>query len=115
MTRSRTGQIGIPIAIVSVVVMMVVPLPAFLLDLLFVCNIALAVLVLLISLQVKRPLEFAVFPSLLLVATMFRLALNVSSTRLVLLDGFAGKVVEAFGNFVIDSPCASVPAPSWRW
>ncbi|MEX2658077.1 MAG: flagellar biosynthesis protein FlhA [Acidimicrobiales bacterium] len=101
MTRSRTGQIGIPIAIVSVVVMMVVPLPAFLLDLLFVCNIALAVLVLLISLQVKRPLDFAVFPSLLLVATMFRLALNVSSTRLVLLDGFAGKVVEAFGNFVI--------------
>jgi flagellar biosynthesis protein FlhA len=100
-TRSRSGQIGIPIAIVSVVVMMVVPLPAFLLDFLFVINIAMAILVLLISMQVKRPLDFAVFPSFLLVATMFRLALNVSSTRLVLLDGFAGKVVEAFGHFVI--------------
>ena len=99
--RSRTGQIGIPIAIVAVVMMMVVPLPAFLLDLFFVLNIALAVLVLLISMQVQRPLDFAVFPSLLLVATLFRLALNVSSTRLVLLDGYAGKVVDAFGEFVI--------------
>jgi flagellar biosynthesis protein FlhA len=99
--RSRTGQIGIPIAIVSIVVMMVVPLPAFLLDLFFVLNIALAVLVLLMSMQVQRPLDFAVFPSLLLVATMFRLALNVSSTRLVLLDGYAGKVIAAFGEFVI--------------
>ena len=101
MIRSRTGQIGIPIAIVSIVVMMVVPLPAFLLDLLFVFNIALSVLVLLISMQVQRPLDFAVFPSLLLVATMFRLALNVSSTRLVLLNGFAGKIIAAFGDFVV--------------
>ena len=101
MIRSRTGQIGIPIAIVSIVVMMVVPLPAFLLDLFFVLNIALAVLVLLMSMQVQRPLDFAVFPSLLLVATMFRLALNISSTRLVLLDGFAGKVIAAFGDFVV--------------
>jgi flagellar biosynthesis protein FlhA len=100
-TRSRTGQIGIPIAIVSMVVMMVVPLPAFLLDLFFVANIALAVLVLLMSMQVQRVLDFAVFPTLLLVATMFRLALNVSSTRLVLLDGYAGKVIAAFGEFVI--------------
>ncbi|HEU5084065.1 MAG TPA: flagellar biosynthesis protein FlhA [Acidimicrobiales bacterium] len=101
MIRTRTGQIGIPIAIVSMVVMMVVPLPAVLLDLLFVLNIALAVLVLLVSMQVQRPLDFAVFPSLLLVATMFRLALNVSSTRLVLLDGYAGKVIAAFGEFVV--------------
>ena len=101
MIRSRTGQIGIPIAIVSMVVMMVVPVPAPLLDLFFVLNIALAVLVLLMSMQVQRPLDFAVFPSVLLVATMFRLALNVSSTRLVLLDGYAGKVIAAFGEFVV--------------
>ncbi|MDP9388761.1 MAG: flagellar biosynthesis protein FlhA [Actinomycetota bacterium] len=101
MSTSRIGQVGIPAAIIAVVVMMVVPLPAFVLDLLFVVNIAVAVLVLLMSMQVRRPLDFAVLPSLLLVATMFRLALNVSSTRLVLLDGYAGKIVEAFGNFVV--------------
>src|SRR3954454_25262102 len=81
--------------------MMVVPLPTIVLDLLIAVNITGAVLILLVSLSVTRPLDFAVFPSLLLIATMFRLALNVSATRLVLLDGFAGKVIDAFGHFVV--------------
>ncbi len=99
--RSNLGQFGVPAAIVGVVVMMVVPLPGVLLDLLLVGNLSIAVLVLLASMYVERPLDFSVFPSILLVATVFRLALNVSVTRLVLLHGDAGKVVEAFGHFVV--------------
>jgi len=99
--QSRVGQFGVPAAIVGVVVMMVVPLPAVLLDLLLVANLSIAVLVLLASMYVEKPLDFSVFPSILLVATIFRLALNVSVTRLVLLHGYAGKVVESFGHFVV--------------
>jgi flagellar biosynthesis protein FlhA len=97
----RVATVAIPIGIVAIVVMLVVPLPAFLLDILIASNIAFGLLILLLAMQVKRPLDFAVFPSLILVATLFRLALNVSSTRLVLLDGYAGKVIDAFGHFVI--------------
>jgi flagellar biosynthesis protein FlhA len=100
-SSSRIGQIGVPAAVVGIVLMMVVPLPAPLLDLLLVCNMSAAVLVLLISLYVDKPLDFSTFPSMLLIATLFRLALNVSSTRLVLLDGYAGKVIDSFGSFVI--------------
>ena len=98
---SRIAQIGIPAAVVAIVCMLVVPLPPFLLDLLLVMNICFAVLVLLVCMQVSKALDFAVFPTLLLVATMFRLALNVSATRLVLLHGHAGNVIGAFGNFVV--------------
>jgi flagellar biosynthesis protein FlhA len=97
----KIGRIGVPTAIVAVVVMMVIPLPAVILDLLLVLNLSGAILILLSSMYVKRVLDFSIFPSLLLIATMFRLALNVSSTRLVLLNGYAGKVIESFGNFVI--------------
>jgi flagellar biosynthesis protein FlhA len=92
---------GIPAAVVAIIVMMVVPLPSMVIDTLLALNIALALLILLTSMFVKRALDFSIFPSILLIATMFRLALNVSSTRLVLLDGYAGKVIEAFGHFVI--------------
>src|SRR6476661_7471964 len=101
MTRNHIGQIGIPAAIVGIVVMMVVPLPSVLLDLLLAVNLTGSVLILLVALRVQKPLDFAVFPSLLLVATLFRLALNVSAARLVLLDGFAGKVIDAFGHIVV--------------
>lgn len=101
MNPSRIGQIGVPAAIITAVVMMVVPLPAAILDFLLVLNLAGAVLILLVSMSVNRALDFSVFPSILLIATMFRLSLNVSATRLVLLDGFAGNVIEAFGHFVI--------------
>src|SRR5512145_252354 len=81
--------------------MLVVPLPALVLDLLIAVNITAALLILMTAMFVNKPLDFAVFPALILVATLFRLALNVSATRLVLLDGYAGKVIDTFGHFVI--------------
>jgi flagellar biosynthesis protein FlhA len=87
--------------VVGVVVMLVVPLPAVLLDVLIAANITMALLVLLTSMFVHRPLDFSAFPALILVATLFRLALNVSASRLVLLNGYAGKVIDTFGHFVI--------------
>src|SRR5581483_8428686 len=93
---TRLSQVGVPAAVVAIVVMMVVPLPTMLLDLLLVCNLAGATVILLVSMNVRRTLDFSIFPSLLLIATLFRLALNVSSTRLVLLHGNAGKVIESF-------------------
>src|SRR5919205_1143309 len=95
------SKMAVPIGVVSIVLMLVVPLPAALLDLLLGLNITCSLLILLVSMQIKKPLDFAVFPSLILIATLFRLSLNVSSTRLVLTDGYAGKVIEAFGHFVI--------------
>jgi flagellar biosynthesis protein FlhA len=99
--KNRLGKIAIPAAVVSIVCMMVVPLPTWMLDLLIVANMGFAILILLVAMNVRRPLDFAIFPSLLLVATLFRLALNISATRLVLLHGDAGKVIEAFGEFVV--------------
>ncbi len=90
-----------PIGVVAIVLMLVVPMPAMLLDLLIGLNIAASLLILLVSMSIKRPLDFAVFPSAILIFTLLRLALNVSSTRLVLSDGYAGAVIEAFGHFVI--------------
>jgi flagellar biosynthesis protein FlhA len=98
---NQLGQIAIPAAIIGIVVMMVVPLPTPLIDLLLVANIALATLALLSSMFITRVLDFSIFPSFLLIATLFRLALNVSVTRLVLLQGYAGKVIESFGHFVV--------------
>src|SRR5215218_7722443 len=95
------GKMAVPIGVVAIVLMLVVPLPAALIDMLLAINITASLLILLVAMQIKKPLDFAVFPSLLLVATLFRLSLNVSSTRLVLTDGYAGKVIEAFGHFVI--------------
>ncbi|MFI5953567.1 flagellar biosynthesis protein FlhA [Cryptosporangium sp. NPDC051539] len=95
------GPFAVPVGIVGIIVMMVVPLPTFLLDMLLATNITLSLAIVLVSLYVTRPLDFSIFPALLLVATLFRLALNISATRLVLLDGFAGHVIEAFGHFVV--------------
>jgi flagellar biosynthesis protein FlhA len=99
--RNRAGQVGFPAAVLLVVTMMVVPLPGAVLDLLISFNLAIAVMILLASMNVERPLDFSAFPSLLLVATLFRLGLNVSSTRLILAHGDAGSVIHAFGSFVI--------------
>src|SRR3954469_22551298 len=95
------GKIAVPVGVVSIVLMLVVPLPAAFLDLLLGLNITCSLLILLAAMQIKRPLDFPRFASLILIATLFRLSLNVSSTRLVLTDGYAGKVIEAFGHFVI--------------
>ncbi|GIH97601.1 flagellar biosynthesis protein FlhA [Planobispora siamensis] len=95
------SQLAVPIGVVMIVVMMVIPVPTIVLDMLIAANITIALIVVMVSMNVKRPLEFSSFPALLLVLTLFRLALNISATRLVLLDGFAGKVIEAFGHFVV--------------
>ncbi len=103
---STKGYIGIPIVLLMVLAMVILPLPPLLLDALFTFNIVLAILVLLVSTTAKRPLDFSVFPTILLVATLLRLTLNVASTRIVLLEGHnggdaAGKVIQAFGEVVI--------------
>ena len=102
----RHGGLGVPILLLAVLGMMTLPVPAILLDLLFTFNITLALVVLLVGVYSQRPLDFAVFPTILLVSTLMRLSLNVASTRVVLLDGHnggdaAGKVIEAFGAVVI--------------
>ncbi len=94
-------DIYLAIAVVVVVGMMVLPLPPALLDALITVNIGLALTVLLVSMYIREPLQFSVFPSLLLIATLFRLGLNVSATRQILLSGYAGRVIDAFGHFVI--------------
>lgn len=99
--NKRLGRLAVPVGIVGIVLLLVVPVPAPLLDFLIVCNILLALLVLLTSMFVKKPLDFSVFPSLLLVATLFRLGINVASTRLVLGQGYAGQVIEAFGHVTV--------------
>ncbi len=100
-SQKRFAAVGVPVAVVGIVVMLVVPLPAVLLDMLIAANITAALLILLTAMFVHRPLDFSSFPALILVATLFRLALNVSASRLVLLDGYAGKVIDTFGHFVI--------------
>jgi flagellar biosynthesis protein FlhA len=93
---------GITVFIVLTVFMIIIPLPTFLLDFFFVFNIAISLLILLITMYAKEPLDFAVFPSLLLITTVFRLSLNVSSTRQILLNnGYAGEIIKAFGEFVM--------------
>ncbi len=98
--------IGAPVMVLATLAMVVLPIPAFLLDLFFTFNIALAMVVLLVTVYTRRPLDFAAFPTVLLISTLLRLALNVASTRVVLLyghegEGAAGKVIEAFGSVVI--------------
>lgn len=98
--------LGIPIAILALLAMVVVPLPPFLLDVFFTFNIALSLVVLMVTLYARRPLDFAIFPTIILIATLFRLALNIASTRVILLEGHnggasAGHVIESFGEFVI--------------
>jgi flagellar biosynthesis protein FlhA len=99
-------KLAAPVLVILVLAMMVLPLPPFLLDILFTFNIALSMIVLLIGMYTLKPLEFAVFPTVLLVTTLLRLSLNVASTRIVLMEGHtgpdaAGKVIEAFGHFLV--------------
>jgi flagellar biosynthesis protein FlhA len=94
------------VGVVSILMVMLIPLPRFFLDLLLSFNITLSIIILLVGMQVRRPLEFSVFPSILLLVTLLRLALNIASTRLILLHGnegaaAAGEVIRAFGNFVV--------------
>ena len=101
---SRFGKYSdllMALAVLGVVVMLIVPLPEWLLDTCLVINLAGAALIFLTTLYVQEPLQFSVFPSLLLIATLFRLSLNIAATKLILGSGSAGRVIEAFGNFVV--------------
>lgn len=94
-------KLAIPVGVIGIILLLVVPVPAPLLDVLIIINILLALVILLTTMFVKKPLDFSVFPSMLLVATLFRLGLNVASTRLVLGEGYAGQVIEAFGHVAV--------------
>lgn len=99
------GMAG-PTLIVMLLAMMVLPLPPFVLDVFFTFNIAFSIMVLLVAMNTVKPLDFAVFPTVLLVTTLLRLSLNIASTRVVLLEGHtgpaaAGKVIESFGHFLV--------------
>jgi len=100
------AELTVPLAVLAIVMAMVAPLPSILLDVLISTNITLSVIVLLVSMYIVKPVDFNVFPTTLLLMTLFRLALNISSARLILLNGntgtrAAGEVIEAFGNFVV--------------
>ena len=97
----RYSDVLIAVAIVTIVIMMIIPLPTIILDILICLNITIALLVVMSAIYNVEALDLSVFPSLLLITTLFRLALNISSTRLILLDGYAGEVITAFGNFVV--------------
>ncbi|HJY09089.1 MAG TPA: FHIPEP family type III secretion protein, partial [Bryobacteraceae bacterium] len=100
------SELSVPLAVLGIVLAMITPLPAALLDVLISANITISVVVLLSAMYITKPSEFSVFPTTLLLMTLFRLALNISSSRLILLDGntgtrAAGDVIESFGNFVV--------------
>jgi flagellar biosynthesis protein FlhA len=99
--RQRTAEIGLALAVVFVIALLILPLPPLLLDLFLALSIGLSLVVLLVALYTVNPLDFSAFPALLLLLTLYRLALNVSSTRLILGEGEAGEVIKAFGHFVI--------------
>ncbi|MEC9489989.1 MAG: FHIPEP family type III secretion protein, partial [Halanaerobiales bacterium] len=87
--------------VVSIIVMFIIPLPTMLMDMLLAANITFSMVVILVSIYTIEPLELSVFPSLLLFATLFRLGLNVSTTRLILGQGYAGEIIMSFGDFVV--------------
>ena len=95
------SDIGVALLMVLIIIMMVIPLPTWLIDMLLAMNITLGVVTLLVTFYVKRALDLSIFPTLLLISTLFRLSLNVSTTRLILLYGNAGELINAFGNFVV--------------
>ncbi|MEG0473872.1 MAG: FHIPEP family type III secretion protein, partial [Solibacillus sp.] len=93
-------DLGVLAAVILIVAMLIIPLPHWLLSFLIIINITLALLVLLTSMNMKEALDFSIFPTVILLLTLFRLALSVSTTRAILAEGDAGDVVETFGNFV---------------
>jgi flagellar biosynthesis protein FlhA len=105
-SMTAVSEMAVPLAVLAIVIALITPMPGFLLDFLLVVDIMLSVIVLMVSLYITKPVEFSVFPTTLLLLTLFRLTLNVSSSRLILLNGnsgtsAAGDVIESFGNFVV--------------
>jgi flagellar biosynthesis protein FlhA len=101
MKTRNLAKLAVPVGVVGIIMLLIMPVPAWLLDFLIIINILFALVILLTTMFVKKPLDFSVFPSLLLVATLFRLGLNVASTRLVLGEGYAGQVIAAFGHVAV--------------
>src|SRR5579872_4329530 len=106
LAASNWGELAVPVAVLLIVVALITPLPSFLLDFLIVMDLMMSVIVMMVAMYIGRPVEFSVFPTVLLLLTLFRLALNVSTSRLILLNGntgtsAAGHVIEAFGSFVV--------------
>jgi len=101
MRMARNQDVIVAVVIIGILFIMLVKMPPWTLDLLLTANISIAVLMILVTMYVRNPLQFSVFPSLLLITTLFRLSLNVASTRLILLEAYAGKVIQAFGTFVV--------------
>jgi len=97
----KFGDIVVAIAVIAIVLLIIIPIPTFLMDMLLTFNISLSLVILIGTMYIKEALEFSIFPTLLLITTLFRLALNISSTRLILSNADAGNVIEVFGNFVI--------------
>jgi flagellar biosynthesis protein FlhA len=97
----KRSDLAVMAAVIGIIVMMVIPMNKALLDVLLIINIFVSMSILLVSMSTKEPLDFSIFPSILLITTLYRLALNISSTRLILSDGDAGEVIATFGNFVI--------------
>lgn len=100
-TINKNSDVILAFGLILMLGLMLIPLPPIFLDFFLALNISLSMLVLVLSLYIKTPLDFSVFPGLLLILTLFRLALNISSTRLILIEGYAGQVIESFGNFVV--------------
>jgi flagellar biosynthesis protein FlhA len=106
LTMANVSELAVPIAVLGIVVALITPMPPFMLDILIVLDITMSVIVLMVAMYILKPVDFSVFPTTLLLLTLFRLALNVSSARLILLNGntgtaAAGQVIESFGNFVV--------------
>jgi flagellar biosynthesis protein FlhA len=106
LSLAQAGELAVPVAVLMIVVALITPLPSFILDFLIVIDLTMSVIVMMVAMYIGRPVEFSVFPTVLLLLTLFRLALNVSSARLILLNGntgtaAAGHVIEAFGSFVV--------------
>ncbi|TIT76191.1 MAG: EscV/YscV/HrcV family type III secretion system export apparatus protein, partial [Mesorhizobium sp.] len=103
---SRRSDLVIAVLMLVAVVMMLIPLPTFLVDILITANIATSVLILLASFYVSHPLQFSSLPSVILIATLFRLAITITTTRLILLQADAGEIITAFGTFVVGGSIA---------
>src|SRR5699024_5998908 len=97
----KLRDLSVLLGVILIIIMLVIPLPGWLLSVLILCNISLALIVILVSMYIQEPLQFSIFPSLLLFLTLFRLCLNVSTTSSILATADAGGVVDTFGSFVI--------------
>ena len=97
----RSSGVILTVGIIVILGVMILPMPSFMLDMFLVMNITSALVVLFVTLFILRPMDFSVFPGLLLILTLFRLSLNIASTRLILGEAYAGEIIEAFGSFVV--------------